>query len=157
MQLRAAGEYEERKLIRAAIRKLRAEEIEGEAQFSCSGVDALESLGCGQLLPKHHLCSHPAATLAGNVQSSRRDSSKPPTVPGEMKIVQRDNAETPALTESEESCGEGSTKPLGTDKSKETSQQDDAEPALAGPEESGYGEAVEQPPAQEPKSSVVSV
>ncbi|NWT33348.1 SMTN protein, partial [Cardinalis cardinalis] len=38
--LRAAGEYEERKLIRAAIRKLRAEEIE-------------------------------AATLAGNVQSSR--------------------------------------------------------------------------------------
>ncbi|NXM24841.1 SMTN protein, partial [Oxyruncus cristatus] len=38
--LRAAGEYEERKVIRAAIRKLRAEEIE-------------------------------AATLAGNVQSSR--------------------------------------------------------------------------------------
>ncbi|KFP75668.1 Smoothelin, partial [Acanthisitta chloris] len=38
--LRAAGEYEERKLIRAAIRKLRVEEIE-------------------------------AATLAGNVQSSR--------------------------------------------------------------------------------------
>lgn len=31
LQLRAAGEYEERKLIRAAIRKLRAEEIEGEA------------------------------------------------------------------------------------------------------------------------------
>ncbi|NWT09583.1 SMTN protein, partial [Vireo altiloquus] len=31
--LRAAGEYEERKLIRAAIRKLRAEEIEGEAPF----------------------------------------------------------------------------------------------------------------------------
>ncbi|XP_009467457.1 PREDICTED: smoothelin [Nipponia nippon] len=45
--LRAAGEYEERKLIRAAIRKLRAEEIE-------------------------------AATLAGNTQSSRRDSSEPP-------------------------------------------------------------------------------
>ncbi|NWW47680.1 SMTN protein, partial [Pedionomus torquatus] len=34
LQLRAAGEYEERKLIRAAIRKLRAEEIEGEA-LSC--------------------------------------------------------------------------------------------------------------------------
>lgn len=30
LQLRAAGEYEERKLIRAAIRKLRAKEIEGE-------------------------------------------------------------------------------------------------------------------------------
>ncbi|XP_068033986.1 smoothelin isoform X5 [Anomalospiza imberbis] len=120
--LRAAGEYEERKLIRAAIRKLRAEEIE-------------------------------AATLAGNVQSSRRDGSNPPTVPGEMKIVQRDNAETPALTGSEESCGECSTKPPGADKSGESSQQDDAEPALAGPQESGYGEAVKQAPAQEPKGS----
>ncbi|XP_041276181.1 smoothelin isoform X4 [Onychostruthus taczanowskii] len=119
--LRSAGEYEERKLIRAAIRKLRAEEIE-------------------------------AATLAGNVQSSRRDGSKPPTVPGEIKIFQRDNAETPALTASEESCGESSTKPPGTDKSGESSQQDDAEPALAGPE-SGYGEAVKQTPAQQPKGS----
>lgn len=157
LQLRAAGEYEERKLIRAAIRKLRAEEIEGEAQFPCSGVDVLESLGCGQLLPEHHLCSHPAATLAGNVQNSRRDGSKPPTVPGETKIVQRDNVETPALTGSEESCGKGSTKPPGTDKSGESSQQDDAEPALAGPEESGYQEAVEQHPAQEPKGSAVSM
>ncbi|XP_066187194.1 smoothelin isoform X2 [Sylvia atricapilla] len=121
--LRAAGEYEERKLIRAAIRKLRAEEIE-------------------------------AATLAGNVQSSRRDSSKPPTVPGEPKIVQRDSAETSALTGSEESCGEGSTKPPGTDKSRESSQQDSAEPALAGPEEHVYQEAVEQHPAQDPKGSV---
>ncbi|XP_056359835.1 smoothelin isoform X2 [Oenanthe melanoleuca] len=122
--LRAAGEYEERKLIRAAIRKLRAEEIE-------------------------------AAALAGNVQSSQRDGSKiPPTVPGEMKIAQRDSAETPALTGNEESCGERSTKLPGTDKSGESSQQDDAEPALAGPEESGYREAVEQPPAQEPKGSV---
>lgn len=33
-QLRAASEYEERKLIRAAIRKLRAEEIEGEVSVS---------------------------------------------------------------------------------------------------------------------------
>uniref|UniRef100_A0A674GWU2 Smoothelin n=1 Tax=Taeniopygia guttata TaxID=59729 RepID=A0A674GWU2_TAEGU len=123
--LRAAGEYEERKLIRAAIRKLRAEEIE-------------------------------AASLAGNLQSSRRDGSKPRTVPGEMKIVQRDNAETPALTGSEESCGEGSTKPPDTDKSGESSQQDDVEPAVAGPEESGYEEAVEQAPAQEPKGSAAS-
>ncbi|XP_050836417.1 smoothelin [Serinus canaria] len=121
--LRAAGEYEERKLIRAAIRKLRAEEIE-------------------------------AATLAGKVQSSQRDGSKPPTVPGEMKIFRRNNAEMPALTESEESCGEGSTKPPSTDKSGESSQQDDAEPPLAGPEESGYGEAVKQAPAQQPKGSV---
>ncbi|NXU53216.1 SMTN protein, partial [Turnix velox] len=35
--LRAAGEYEERKVIRAAIRKLRAEEIEGEAPSLYSG------------------------------------------------------------------------------------------------------------------------
>ncbi|XP_077044014.1 smoothelin isoform X2 [Agelaius phoeniceus] len=121
--LRAAGEYEERKLIRAAIRKLRAEEIE-------------------------------AATLAGNVQSSRRDGTKPPTVPGERKIFQRDNAETPVFTGSEKSCGEDSTKPPGTDKSGKSSQQDDAEPPLAGPEESGYGEAVKQAPAQQPKGSV---
>ncbi|XP_036248866.1 smoothelin isoform X1 [Molothrus ater] len=121
--LRAAGEYEERKLIRAAIRKLRAEEIE-------------------------------AATLAGNVQSSQRDGTKPPTVPGERKIFQRDNAETPVFTGSEKSCGEDSTKPPGTDKSGKSSQQDDAEPPLAGPEESGYGEAVKQAPAQQPKGSV---
>ncbi|XP_063029494.1 smoothelin [Melospiza melodia melodia] len=121
--LRAAGEYEERKLIRAAIRKLRAEEIE-------------------------------AAALAGNVQSSRRDVTKHPTVPGEMKIFQRDNAETPAFTGSEKSCGEDSTKPPGADKSGESSQQDDAEPPLARPEESGYGEAVKQAPAQQPKGSV---
>ncbi|KAF4795115.1 hypothetical protein TURU_096003 [Turdus rufiventris] len=125
--LRAAGEYEERKLIRAAIRKLRAEEIE-------------------------------AATLAGNVQSSQRDGSRiPPTMPGGTKIFQRENAETPALTGSEENCGEGSTKLPGTDKSGESSQQDDAEPALAGPEESGCREAVEQTPAQEARGSAVSV
>ncbi|KAL9834064.1 smoothelin isoform 6-T6 [Geothlypis trichas] len=121
--LRAAGEYEERKLIRAAIRKLRAEEIE-------------------------------AATLAGNVQSSRRDGTKPPSVPGEMKIFQRDNAETPAFIGSEKSCGEDSTKPPGTDKSGKSSQQDGAEPPLVRPEESGYGEAVKQAPAQQPKGSV---
>ncbi|XP_064583379.1 smoothelin isoform X2 [Zonotrichia leucophrys gambelii] len=121
--LRAAGEYEERKLIRAAIRKLRAEEIE-------------------------------AAALAGNVQSSRRDGTKPPTVPGEMKIFQKDNAETPAFTGSEKSCGEDSTKPPGADKSRESSPQDDAEPPLARPEESGYEEAVKQAPAQQPKGSV---
>lgn len=119
--------------------------------------EALEGVRCGQLLPKHHLCSHPAATLAGNVQSSRRDGTKPPSVPGEMKIFQRDNAETPAFIGSEKSCGEDSTKPPGTDKSGKSSQQDGAEPPLVRPEESGYGEAVKQAPAQQPKGSVVSV
>ncbi|XP_050174607.1 smoothelin isoform X2 [Myiozetetes cayanensis] len=119
--LRAAGEYEERKVIRAAIRKLRAEEIE-------------------------------AATLAGNVQSSRRAGNEPRTVPGDAKIIQRDNAETPALTESGESLGKGSAKPLGTARRRGSSHQDDAElPALAELEESGHRGAAEQPPAQEPE------
>lgn len=175
LQLRAAGEYEERKLIRAAIRKLRAEEIEGEAPFLCPGVATMESLECGQLLPKRRLCSYPAAALAGNVQSSRRDGSEPHAVPGDVKSNRRDDAETPALagsgkssqrcdTElpalagSEESHGEGSTKPLATARSGESSQQDDAEQlTLAGLEESGCGGAAEQPPAQERKGSAVSV
>ncbi|KAM7089838.1 smoothelin isoform 2-T2 [Ciconia maguari] len=139
--LRAAGEYEERKLIRAAIRKLRAEEIE-------------------------------AAALAGNVQSSQRDSSEPPTVPGDVKSSRRDNAETPALARSGkssrrgdtelpalvrsgESCGEGSAEPLATARSGESNQQDDAEqPALAGPEESSHSGAAKRSPAQEPEGSV---
>ncbi|XP_076209354.1 smoothelin isoform X1 [Aptenodytes patagonicus] len=138
--LRAAGEYEERKLIRAAIRKLRAEEIE-------------------------------AATLAGNAQSSWRDSSKPPAVPGDAKSSRRDDAETPALARSGkssqrgdtelsalagsgESCGEDSAEPLAAARSGESSQQDDAEqPALAGREESGCGGAAERPPTQEPEGS----
>ncbi|XP_017691346.1 PREDICTED: smoothelin isoform X2 [Lepidothrix coronata] len=121
--LRAAGEYEERKVIRAAIRKLRAEEIE-------------------------------AATLAGNVQSSRRDGNEPCTVPGDAKSIQRDNAETPALTGSGESLGEGSTKPLGTARRGESSHQDNAELlALAELEESGHRGAAEQSPAQEPQVS----
>ncbi|KAM9526823.1 smoothelin isoform 2-T2 [Guaruba guarouba] len=138
--LRAAGEYEERKLIRAAIRKLRAEEIE-------------------------------AATLAGNAQSTQRDSSETCAVPGDVKSSRRDDAETPALAEREkssqrgdtelpalagygESCGETSAEPLDAARSRESSQQDDAEPpALARPEESGHGGAAEQPTAQEPSSS----
>ncbi|KAM6241962.1 smoothelin isoform 1-T1 [Spheniscus humboldti] len=138
--LRAAGEYEERKLIRAAIRKLRAEEIE-------------------------------AATLAGNTQSSWRDSSKPPAVPGDAKSSRRDDAETPALARSGkssqggdtelsalagsgESCGEDSAEPVATARSGESSQQDDSEqPALAGREESGCGGAAERPPTQEPERS----
>ncbi|XP_075372553.1 smoothelin isoform X2 [Mycteria americana] len=139
--LRAAGEYEERKLIRAAIRKLRAEEIE-------------------------------AAALAGNAQSSQRDSSETPTVPGDVKSSRRDNAETPALARSGkssqrgdtelpalvrsgESCGEGSAEPLATARSGESNQQDDAEQtALAGPEESSHRGAAERSPAQEPEGSV---
>ncbi|KAM6052640.1 smoothelin isoform 2-T2 [Chlamydotis macqueenii] len=138
--LRAAGEYEERKLIRAAIRKLRAEEIE-------------------------------AAALAGNTQSSRRDSSEPVGVPVDVKSSRRDDAEMPALAGSEksrrrgntelpalegsgESSGEDSTEPLATAGSGESCQRDNAEQlVLAELEESGCGGAAEQPPAQEPKGS----
>ncbi|XP_014812101.1 PREDICTED: smoothelin [Calidris pugnax] len=138
--LRAAGEYEERKLIRAAIRKLRAEEIE-------------------------------AATLAGNTQSRRKDGSEPPAVPGAVKSSQRDDAETPAqagsgknsprsdpdlpaLAESGEGHGEGSTEPLTTARSEESSQRDDAgQPTLAVPDESGHGGAAELCSAQEPEGS----
>lgn len=139
-----------------------------------SGAANPESPGRGQLLPKHHLCSHPAATLAGNTQSSWRDSSKPPAVPGDAKSSRRDDAETPALARSGkssqrgdtelsalarsgESCGEDSAEPLATARSGESSQQDDAEqPALAGREESGCGGAAERPPTQEPEGSAVS-
>ncbi|XP_075289569.1 smoothelin isoform X2 [Opisthocomus hoazin] len=138
--LRAAGEYEERKLIRAAIRKLRAEEIE-------------------------------AATMAGNMQSSRKGGSEPHTVPRDAKSSRREDAETPALAgsrkssqrgdtelpalaRSRESHGEGSVEPLAAARSGESSQQDDAEqPVLTGPEESACGGAAERPPAQEHKGS----
>ncbi|KAM6326817.1 smoothelin [Alca torda] len=138
--LRAAGEYEERKLIRAAIRKLRAEEIE-------------------------------AATLAGNMQSRRRNGSEPPAVPRDAKSSQRDDAETPALAgsgknsprgdnelpalaESGESHDEGSTEPLATARSGKGSQRDDVEqPVLAEADETGCGGAAERSPAQEPEGS----
>lgn len=139
------------------------------------GVATLESLRCGQLLPKCRLCSCPAATLAGNMRSSRRrDGSEPAAVPGDVKSSQRDDAETPALAGSQknsrqgdtelpalaksgESHGEGSTEPLARG-SGESRQRDDAEqPALAGLDESGRRGAVERPPAQEPEGSAVSV
>ncbi|XP_033924181.1 smoothelin isoform X3 [Melopsittacus undulatus] len=139
--LRAAGEYEERKLIRAAIRKLRAEEIEaatlaGNAQSTQR--DGSES------------CSVP-----GDVKSSRRDDAETPALAGREKSSKRGDIELPALTGCRESCGEASAEPLNTARSRESSQQDDAEPpALARPEESGHGGAAEQPTAQEPSSSV---
>lgn len=55
LQLRAASEYEERKLIRAAIRKLRAEEIEGEVFSPC--------LRQGRLLPLPERCWDAASSF----------------------------------------------------------------------------------------------
>ncbi|XP_069651583.1 smoothelin isoform X3 [Haliaeetus albicilla] len=136
--LRAAGEYEERKLIRAAIRKLRAEEIEAAAL-------------AGNVQSSRRDGSEPRA-VPGDVKSNRRDDAETPALAGSGKSSQRCDTELPALAGSEESHGEGSTKPLATARSGESSQQDDAEQlALAGLEESGCGGAAEQPPAQERK------
>ncbi|XP_040540970.2 smoothelin isoform X5 [Gallus gallus] len=128
--LRAASEYEERKLIRAAIRKLRAEEIE-------------------------------AATLAGNVQSSRRDGAEPAAVPARAERSRRDDAETAALVgngESSQRAGselpavvsvESSAEPV------ENSRRGDAEQAvLSRTEESSHGGDADRLPAEEPERSV---
>ncbi|XP_030357744.1 smoothelin isoform X4 [Strigops habroptila] len=138
--LRAAGEYEERKLIRAAIRKLRAEEI--EAATLAGNAQSTQRDG-----------SEPC-TVPGDVKSSRRDDAETPALTGREKSSQRGDTELPALAGCGESCGEASAKPLDTARSRESSQRDDAEPpALAGPEESCHGGAAEQPAAQEPSSS----
>ncbi|XP_035754282.1 smoothelin [Egretta garzetta] len=136
--LRAAGEYEERKLIRAAIRKLRAEEIEAATLAG----NAQSSRRDGSEPP----------TVPGDVKSSRRDDDETPALARSRKSSQQDDTELPALDGSRESHGEGSAKPLATARSGESSQQDDAEQLVpAGPEESSCSRAAEQPPAQEPE------
>ncbi|KAM8992668.1 smoothelin isoform 4-T4 [Ara ararauna] len=138
--LRAAGEYEERKLIRAAIRKLRAEEI--EAATLAGNAQSTQRDGS-------ETCAVP-----GDVKSSRRDDAETPALAGREKSSQRGDTELPALAGYGESCGEASAEPLDAARSRESSQQDDAEPpVLARPEESGHGGAAEQPTAQEPSSS----
>ncbi|XP_065707993.1 smoothelin isoform X2 [Patagioenas fasciata] len=138
--LRAAGEYEERKLIRAAIRKLRAEEIEAAAL--AGNVQSSQRDGS----------ERPA--VPGDVKSRQRDDAETPALSRSRKNSLRDDTELPTLAGSRESCGEGSAEPLATARSGESSQQDDAEQsALAGPEESSYRGAAEQPPAEEPGGS----
>ncbi|XP_064890085.1 smoothelin isoform X6 [Columba livia] len=138
--LRAAGEYEERKLIRAAIRKLRAEEIEAAALAGNVQSSQRDGSEC------------PA--VPGDVKSSQRDDAETPALSESRKNSLRDDTELTALAGSRESCGEGSAEPLATAGSGESSQQDDAEQsALAGPEESSYRGAAEQPPAEEPGGS----
>ncbi|XP_054700403.1 smoothelin isoform X5 [Grus americana] len=138
--LRAAGEYEERKLIRAAIRKLRAEEIEAATL-------------AGNAQSSRRDGSRPPA-VPGDAKSNQRDDAETPALARSGKSSQRDDAEQPALARSRESHGEGSTEPLTVARSGESSQRDDAEqPALAGLEESGCGGAAERPPAQEPEGS----
>ncbi|XP_030316454.1 LOW QUALITY PROTEIN: smoothelin [Calypte anna] len=132
--LRAAGEYEERKLIRAAIRKLRAEEI--EAATLAENMRSSQRDG-----------SEPPA-VPGHAKSSQRDDA-------ETKESHRGDAELPALAQSRETCDKGSSKPLAAARSGEISQKNDSEQLeLAGPGKSSHGGCVEQSPAQEPKGSV---
>ncbi|KAM6404071.1 smoothelin [Rhynochetos jubatus] len=139
--LRAAGEYEERKLIRAAIRKLRAEEVKA-------------AVLAGHIQTSQRDGSEPPA-VPGDVKSSQGDGAETPSLARSGKNSQRGDTELPALAGSGENRGEGSTEPLAIARSGESSQQDDAEqPLLAGPEESGHGRTAEQHPAQEPKGSV---
>ncbi|XP_021268104.1 smoothelin isoform X2 [Numida meleagris] len=128
--LRAASEYEERKLIRAAIRKLRAEEIE-------------------------------AATLAGNVQSSRRDGAEPAAVPARAERSRRDDAETAALVGNEESSQRaGSELPAvvsvesGAEPVENSRRGDAEQPVLAGTGESSRVGDADRLPAEEPERSV---
>ncbi|KAM6112038.1 smoothelin [Pterocles gutturalis] len=140
--LRAAGEYEERKLIRAAIRKLRAEEIEAATL-------------AGNMQSSQRDGSEPRA-VPKDGKSSWRDGAETPSLAGSGKSSQRGDTELPALAGSGESHGEGSTEPLSTARSRESSQQDDRKQlALAETEDSGCRRAAEWPPTQEPKGSVV--
>ncbi|KAM9259919.1 smoothelin [Cariama cristata] len=139
--LRAAGEYEERKVIRAAIRKLRAQEIEAAAL-------------AGSVQSSRRDCSE-LPTVPGDAKSSQREDAETPALTGSRKNSQRGDTELPALSSSGESHDEGSTASLATPRSGESSQRDDAEqPALAGPEESSCKGAAGWSPAQEPKVSV---
>ncbi|XP_068013226.1 smoothelin isoform X4 [Melanerpes formicivorus] len=135
--LRAAGEYEERKLIRAAIRKLRAEEIEAAAL----AVNAQSRRGRGSERPAE----------PREEESGRRDDAGAPAPAAREKSSQRADTELPAPAGHRESHGEGTAKPLAAGSNGEHGQQDDTEP---GREESSYGGAAELPPAQEHKGSV---
>uniref|UniRef100_A0A8C4JH31 Smoothelin n=1 Tax=Dromaius novaehollandiae TaxID=8790 RepID=A0A8C4JH31_DRONO len=175
--LRAASEYEERKLIRAAIRKLRAEEIEGEAPSPyLSQAEPLLPRRCWDVassLLTAFVCFPPAATLAGNVQSSRRDDAEPPTLPGSVESShggdsvqpalarsressQRDDAEPPARGRNTESSQRGNTEPLPAAGSVESSRRDDDEPpALAGSMGSSHRGNAEPPAAEDPEPTEV--
>ncbi|KAM6119989.1 LOW QUALITY PROTEIN: smoothelin [Phoenicopterus ruber ruber] len=155
--LRAAGEYEERKLIRAAIRKLRAEEIEaatlaGNAQSSRRDGSEHPAVPGDAKSSRRDDAETPA--LAGSRKSSHSGDTELPGLAGSRKSSHSGDTELPALAESGESHVEGSTEPLATARSGESSQQDDAEqPVLAELEESGCRGAAEWPSAQEPKGS----
>uniref|UniRef100_A0A8B9DPQ8 Smoothelin n=1 Tax=Anser cygnoides TaxID=8845 RepID=A0A8B9DPQ8_ANSCY len=139
--LRAASEYEERKLIRAAIRKLRAEEIEAAAL-------------AGNVQSNRRDGTESPAIPAG-AEGSQRDDAEAPALSGNGKSSQRGDSELPAAVRSVDSSCQGSAESLAVAGSVENRQRGDAEqPVLAGTEESSHGSDADQLPAEEPEHSV---
>ncbi|XP_052545360.1 smoothelin isoform X2 [Tympanuchus pallidicinctus] len=128
--LRAASEYEERKLIRAAIRKLRAEEIEAAAL-------------AGNVQSSRRDGAEPAAVPA-RAERSRRDDAETAALVGNGESSQRAGSELPAVV-----SVESSAEPL------ESSRRGDAEqPVLTRTEESSHGGDADRLTAEEPERSV---
>ncbi|XP_040433223.1 LOW QUALITY PROTEIN: smoothelin [Cygnus olor] len=139
--LRAASEYEERKLIRAAIRKLRAEEIEAAAL-------------AGNVQSNRRDGTESPAMPAG-AEGSQRDDAEAPALSGNGKSSQRGDSELPAAVRSVDSSCQGSAESLAVAGSVESRQRGDAEqPVLAGTEESSHGSDADQLPAEEPEHPV---
>ncbi|XP_062445711.1 smoothelin isoform X2 [Rhea pennata] len=136
--LRGASEYEERKLIRAAIRKLRAEEIEAAAL-------------AGNVQSSRRDDTEPP-TLPGSTDSSQRADSVQPALARSRESSQKDDAELPARGRNMESSQRGDTEPLTEAGSVESSRRDDDEPpALAGSMESSHRGDAEPLAAKEPE------
>nr|XP_025974938.1 smoothelin isoform X1 [Dromaius novaehollandiae] len=140
--LRAASEYEERKLIRAAIRKLRAEEIEAATL-------------AGNVQSSRRDDAEPP-TLPGSVESSHGGDSVQPALARSRESSQRDDAEPPARGRNTESSQRGNTEPLPAAGSVESSRRDDDEPpALAGSMGSSHRGNAEPPAAEDPEPTEV--
>ncbi|XP_048819885.1 smoothelin isoform X3 [Lagopus muta] len=128
--LRAASEYEERKLIRAAIRKLRAEEIEAAAL-------------AGNVQSSRRDGAEPAAVPA-RAERSRRDDAETAALVRNGESSQRAGSELPAVV-----SVESSTEPA------ESSRRGDAEqPVLTRTEESSHRGDADRLTAEEPERSV---
>ncbi|XP_067163310.1 smoothelin isoform X4 [Apteryx mantelli] len=137
--LRGASEYEERKLIRAAIRKLRAEEIEAATL-------------AGNVQSSRRDDAEPP-TLPGRVESGQRGESVQPALPRSRESSQRDDAEPGAARgRNMESSQRGNTEPLTVTGSVESSRRgDDEPPTLAGSMESSHRGDAEPLAAKEPE------
>ncbi|XP_059719873.1 smoothelin isoform X2 [Haemorhous mexicanus] len=107
--LRAAGEYEERKLIRAAIRKLRAEEIEaatlaGKVQSSQKDGSKPPTVPGEMKIFRRDNAETPA--LTESEESCGEGSTKPPSTDKSGESSQQDDAEPPLAGPEESGYGE---------------------------------------------------